>query len=154
METIFSIETPYILVTASNDDHCPPFLSYPPADDLHELQMKAFVEKPELKFWFAKNPCRRHYKVCAYPLGPKWQWKTTRFFGEDKTQHLNIYKKLCKTPKESLLNKNKKPTIIIADTIKGKGVSYMEDVTRWHNTMPNENEIEIARKDLEVNCIK
>ena len=54
---------------------------------------------------------------------------------------------------ESKKNKNKKPTIIIADTIKGKGVSYMEDVTRWHNTMPNSKEIEIARKDLLKNCI-
>ena len=53
-----------------------------------------------------------HPKISAYPLGPKWQWKTTRFFGEDKTQHLNIYKKLCKTPKESLLNKNKKPNLL------------------------------------------
>lgn len=112
METIFSIETPYILVTASNDDHCPPYLSYPPANDLHELQMKAFVEKPELKFWFAKNPCIRHYKVCAYPLGPKWQWKTTRFFGEDKTEHLTIYNRLCKTPKESLLKKENKPNLL------------------------------------------
>ena len=30
----------------------------------------------------------------------------------------------------------------------------MEDVTRWHNTMPNQKEIEIARRDLETNCIK
>ena len=48
---------------------------------------------------------------------------------------------------------NGKPSVIIANTIKGKGISYMEDVTRWHNTMPNEDEIKIARKDLEKNCI-
>ncbi len=50
-------------------------------------------------------------------------------------------------------NKNNKPSIIIADTIKGKGISFMEDVTRWHNTMPNLKEIQIARKDLRKNCI-
>ena len=50
-------------------------------------------------------------------------------------------------------NKNKKPSIVIAETIKGKGISYMEDVTRWHNTMPNSNQIKIARKDLLKNCI-
>ena len=27
----------------------------------------------------------------------------------------------------------------------------MENVTRWHNTIPNESEIKIARKDLESN---
>ena len=44
--------------------------------------------------------------------------------------------------------------MIIANTIKGKGISYMEDVTRWHNTMPNNDQIIQARKDLEINCIK
>ena len=44
--------------------------------------------------------------------------------------------------------------MIIANTTKGKGVSYMEDVTRWHNTMPNKEEIEIARKDLEKIVLK
>ena len=29
----------------------------------------------------------------------------------------------------------------------------MEDVTRWHNTMPNSKEIQIARQDLLKNCI-
>ena len=52
------------------------------------------------------------------------------------------------------LKKNGKPSVIIADTVKGKGISFMEDVTRWHNTMPNQKEIEIARRDLETNCIK
>ena len=112
LELIFSIETPYILITASNDDHCPPYLSYPPRDDLHKLQIDAFIEKPELKFWFAKNPCITHRKICAYPLGPKWQWRTTRFFGEDKSEHLEIYNKLCRTPRESLLNTNKKPNLL------------------------------------------
>ena len=50
------------------------------------------------------------------------------------------------------LTGNGKPTVIIANTIKGN--VYMEDVTRWHNTMPNKEEIEIARKDLETNCIE
>ena len=43
---------------------------------------------------------------------------------------------------------------LVANTIKGKGISFMEDVTRWHNTMPNQKQIEQARKDLEKNCIK
>tara|TARA_Y100000992_G_scaffold252443_1_gene184804 strand:+ start:331 stop:1278 length:948 start_codon:yes stop_codon:yes gene_type:complete len=112
MELIFSIESPYILITASNDDHCPPYIEYPPRDDFHELTIKAFIEKPELIFWFAKNPCITHPKICAYPLGPKWQWKTTRFFGEDKTKHLTIYNELCRTPKLSMLNQKSKPNLL------------------------------------------
>ena len=63
------------------------------------------------------------------------------------------FKEILPALKKAKINKNKKPTIIIADTIKGKGISYMEDVTRWHNTMPNSKEIQIARQDLLKNCI-
>ena len=41
-----------------------------------------------------------------------------------------------------------KPTMILANTIKGKGVSFMENDVKWHHTMPSENEIKIAREEL------
>lgn len=41
------------------------------------------------------------------------------------------------------------PTAIIAKTIKGKGVSYMEDVADWHGKAPNDEEYKIAMEDLE-----
>ena len=41
-----------------------------------------------------------------------------------------------------------KPTAIIANTIKGKGVSYMENQAGWHGKAPNEEEYEMAKKDL------
>lgn len=43
-----------------------------------------------------------------------------------------------------------KPTAIIAHTIKGKGVSYMEDAVGWHGKAPNEEEYKIALHDLGV----
>ncbi|MDB2637583.1 transketolase [Alphaproteobacteria bacterium] len=42
----------------------------------------------------------------------------------------------------------KKPTIILANTIKGKGVSFMEGVTKWHHSVPSEKEVEIAYEEL------
>lgn len=42
-----------------------------------------------------------------------------------------------------------KPKAIIADTVKGKGVSYMEDVPKWHTMVPNETELKHAYKELE-----
>lgn len=42
----------------------------------------------------------------------------------------------------------KKPTIILANTIKGKGVSFMEGVTKWHHSVPSEKEVEIAYREL------
>ncbi len=38
---------------------------------------------------------------------------------------------------------------IIAKTLKGKGVSYMENQAGWHGKAPNDEEYEIAMKDLE-----
>jgi transketolase len=40
------------------------------------------------------------------------------------------------------------PTIIIADTIKGKGVSYMEGTAKWHGGFPSDEEMAIALKEL------
>lgn len=41
-----------------------------------------------------------------------------------------------------------KPTAIIADTIKGKGVSFMEGVTKWHHSVPGHEQLAIARREL------
>lgn len=41
------------------------------------------------------------------------------------------------------------PTAIIAKTLKGKGVSYMEDHAGWHGKAPNDEEYKVAMEDLE-----
>ena len=41
-----------------------------------------------------------------------------------------------------------KPTMIIAHTIKGKGVSYMENNYAWHGAAPNDEQYETAMKEL------
>ena len=48
-------------------------------------------------------------------------------------------------------NTKGKPSIIIAKTVKGKGVSFMENNVAWHGTAPNAEQTEIALKDLEGN---
>ncbi len=42
-----------------------------------------------------------------------------------------------------------KPTMILAKTTKGKGVSFMENSVSWHGKAPNADEYEIAVKDLD-----
>ena len=53
---------------------------------------------------------------------------------------------------EAALNKAKtvkgKPTVIIATTIKGKGVSYMEHQVGWHGKAPNAEEYKVAMDEL------
>ena len=41
------------------------------------------------------------------------------------------------------------PTAIIAKTVKGKGVSFMEDKAAWHGTAPNDEQYAVAMADLE-----
>ena len=42
-----------------------------------------------------------------------------------------------------------KPTAIIAKTVKGKGISFMEDKVEWHGKAPNEEQYQEALKELE-----
>ena len=41
------------------------------------------------------------------------------------------------------------PTVVIANTVKGKGVSFMEDVAKWHHGVPNDAEYAQALKQLD-----
>ena len=42
-----------------------------------------------------------------------------------------------------------KPFAVICKTVKGKGVSYMENQCSWHGSAPNQEKYEIGMKDLE-----
>jgi transketolase len=42
-----------------------------------------------------------------------------------------------------------RPTLVIANTVKGRGVSFMEDVVKWHHGVPSENELETALSALD-----
>ena len=50
--------------------------------------------------------------------------------------------------------KKKVPTVIIANTIKGKGVSFMENQPQWHGKAPNEEQYEQAMNELKCNFLK
>lgn len=54
--------------------------------------------------------------------------------------------------KQALLKENidKRPRVIISHTIKGHGVSFMENAPIWHYRMPNAEELEIVKKELEI----
>ena len=51
--------------------------------------------------------------------------------------------------KSFFVRKNKKPTVIIANTIKGKGVSFMENSISWHYKYPNLKELKVAIKEMQ-----
>ena len=45
--------------------------------------------------------------------------------------------------------KSDKPVAILADTVKGKGVSFMENNAGWHGKAPNKEDFERALAELE-----
>ena len=42
-----------------------------------------------------------------------------------------------------------KPHVVIANTIKGKGISFMQDVAKWHHGVPNNEEYVLALRELD-----
>ena len=46
--------------------------------------------------------------------------------------------------------KNNVPRLVIANTIKGKGVSFMEGVPIWHYRMPDEEELQVVKRELQI----
>jgi transketolase len=84
---------------------------------------------------FAKNVLKLE------PLNKKFQSFGCNVKNIDGHNFNQIYRSL-------LVKKNKKPTVIIANTIKGKGVSFMENSILWHYKFPNQKELDIAVKEL------
>ena len=41
------------------------------------------------------------------------------------------------------------PNLIIANTTKGSGISFIEDKVNWHHKVPNEKEFDMAIKELD-----
>jgi len=56
-----------------------------------------------------------------------------------------------KTYREVLLSIEKKPKVILAKTIKGKGVSFLEDKDGWHGKALRKDELEKALEELGQN---
>ena len=112
IDKFISFKESFILITVSNDDHCVPDFYVPSQNkELYDKCIK-LLNKAELIKWYTKNPGIIHDKLIGFPLGPKWQWKTTRFFGEDKKEHMKIYSNLCLEPEKNFYNTSLKPNLI------------------------------------------
>jgi transketolase len=79
------------------------------------------------------------------PLADKWRafgWSTQETDGHDLAALTRL---LSGVPDGS-----GKPVAIIARTVKGKGVSFMEDDNNWHYRIPKAEEVAAAKKELGV----
>lgn len=78
------------------------------------------------------------------PLAGKWKafgWHTIEVDGHNISELTRAYDEA-----ETVKNK---PTMIIAHTVKGKGVSFIENKAQWHGIAPKTEELERALKELD-----
>jgi len=77
------------------------------------------------------------------PLKSKWEsfgWNTLEVDGHDFTQLIKAFDEFAAT--------KERPTVIIAHTVKGKGVSFMEGQAKWHGKAPNKEQLAQALAEL------
>jgi transketolase len=75
------------------------------------------------------------------PLADKWRafgWEVAEVDGHD---HAALLEVLGRAPGD-------RPRSIIARTVKGKGVSFMEDGVEWHHKVPSSEQVETALREL------
>jgi transketolase len=80
-----------------------------------------------------------------YPIKEKWQafnWSVYEINGHSYKEIKSAFNKFYKS-------KNK-PTLIIANTIKGKGISFMENNPLWHSKKIEKHAFEKAMKEIQV----
>ena len=78
------------------------------------------------------------------PFADKWRafrWSVKEVDGHD---HGDIAKALATS------GSGDAPTVLVAHTIKGKGVTFMEDLLLWHYRPPSDEQLEAAIKELEA----
>ena len=82
--------------------------------------------------------------IPMHPMEDKWRafgWEVLTMNGHDMSDIVSTL--------EVARNSVGRPTVIIAHTIKGKGVSFMEHNNAWHSKILSEQEYKIAVKDIE-----
>jgi len=80
---------------------------------------------------------------CVDPIVDKYKafkWDIIEIDGHNMEEIISAFEKASKA--------TEKPTLILANTVKGKGVSFMEDKAGWHGKPPNYEEMTRALADL------
>jgi transketolase len=75
------------------------------------------------------------------PLADKWKafnWNVLEVDGHDR----DALRKILPQKRQAT------PTLILAHTVKGKGVSFMENVIDWHGVAPTDDQLQAALKEL------
>jgi transketolase len=99
----------------------------------------AIVDRNHLQ---ATGPCAERFGID--PIAEKWRsfgWHVIELDGHDIQAILDAFNEA-----DSISGK---PTVLIADTVKGKGISFAENVASFHNGMLTKEQYEIALQELD-----
>src|SRR3989338_6860787 len=99
--------------------------------DRNRIQLDGWTEET-----MSLEPINKRYEAFG--------WHVQEIDGHDLNQ---IYDAILLT--QEIGPKEHKPCVIISHTIKGKGISFMENQVKWHGVAPNDHELEIALKEIE-----
>lgn len=85
------------------------------------------------------------------PMRERWEafgWEVLDVQGNDMEELVNAF--------DSLDHANGKPKLLISHTTKGKGISYMEKVAKWHHGVPDEAQYLLALHEIDerINALK
>jgi transketolase len=88
---------------------------------------------------------RTEEAMALEPLIAKWKsfgWNVQTIDGHNLSQLNKTLKDIYNIPQKGI------PNVVIARTIKGKGVSFIEDQQAWHFNIPTQEDVEMALKEL------
>ena len=116
-----------------------------PVDCIHEFERILIIDPEECIDCGACEPeCPVEAIFPEDALPAKWEafgWNTHEIDGHDFRQIIATV--------ESAKARRGRPTMIIANTVKGKGIAFMERDNLWHGTPPNRKQFEQAMRELE-----
>jgi transketolase len=84
--------------------------------------------------------------IALDPFDEKWRAFGWNVFEVDGHNHEQIAEALLKAKEDH----GSKPSVVICNTIKGKGVSFMENEVVWHYRPPNDEQFNLALSELEA----
>lgn len=93
--------------------------------------------------WRGETTAERLTPYVGSQLADRWKafgWRVFEVDGHDVDAFLEAI--------EQAKNVEGRPAVIVAHTVKGKGVSYMEGNYKWHSRVPTEEEFAIAMREL------
>ena len=133
----------YNVVVLSSDGECNEGVMWEAAMLAASQRVERLCVVVDFNRWQATG--RSEEIMAIEPLADKWRafgWSTHETDGHDLTRLTEL---LAAVP-----DGIGKPVAIVAHTVKGKGVSFMEDDNNWHYRIPKAEEVAAAKRELGV----